>query len=377
MKAKIELTTNFGMESVTRRELEALGYDNIQVSDGLLQLEGDLTDIGRLNLWVRSAERVHLVLDSFFARTFDELYEGAKKLGWADIIPLDGNFITDAKSHKSQLYSLSDIQSIVERAVVDRLNETYKQGWFEKTGARFRIGIRLDKDIATIYLDTTGEGLHKRGYRVQTVKAPLTETLAAGLVLLSYWRPGRIFLDPFCGSGTLAIEAALIARNIAPGLNRSFDFEAWPLAGDINFSETKKEAYGAIDYFSDLDIRASDINPRAIKAAQKNIEVLGLEDDIRLEVKDIKKLGPQGDYGVLITNPPYGQRISNQAKVRALNEALGQFARSHPTWSTYVLTGARSFEKDFSKKADRKRKLYNGRLRVDYYQYYGPRPPRD
>ncbi|MDO5037424.1 MAG: class I SAM-dependent RNA methyltransferase [Tissierellia bacterium] len=376
MKVELEAITNFGLEAVLKRELEGLAYEDIKVSDGLLSLRGNLEDIGRLNLWLRTAERVHLVLARFPAYTFDQLYENTKKIPWADFIPRDGNFITDPKSQKSKLYSLSDIQRIVEKALVDKLNQTYHQGWFEKTGPRYRVGIRIFKDEATLFLDTSGEGLHDRGYRQRSVEAPLTETMASALVQLSFWKPDRMFLDPFCGSGTLPIEAALLARNIAPGLNRSFDFEAWPFLRDMDWKGLKKEAFGAINYQDPLNILATDINPRAIRSASYNVGVLGLEDDIRLEVKDIRDLEIKEDYGVIITNPPYGVRIEDEASVKKLNQALGRFMKAHPTWSTYAISGAPHFERDLGKKADRKRKLYNGRIRTDYYQYYGPKPKR-
>lgn len=376
MTIQLEAITNFGMEAVTKRELEQLNVKNINVANGLLTFSGKVEDIGRANLWLRTAERVHLVLKKFPATTFDMLYEGVKEIPWAEIMPVDANFITEAKSQKSKLFSLSDIQRLTEKAIVDKLNDHYHQGWFEKTGARFTVGTRIIDDEATIYLDTSGEGLHSRGYRQRSVKAPLTETLAAGLVLLSYWNKDRSLVDPFCGSGTIPIEAAMIGKNIAPGLERSFDFESWPMESKIPMKELKREAFSKMDFDTTLDILASDVNPKAIESARYNVEALGLEEDIQLMVKDIKNLNLGSDYGVLITNPPYGERIENASSVRELNRELGKLAAHLDTWSIYVITSRDDFERDFGKRADRKRKLYNGRIKVDYYQYYGPKPPR-
>lgn len=376
MTIQLEAITNFGMEAVTRRELEQLNFRDIDVSNGLLSFPGELEDMARANLWLRTAERIHLVLKKFDATTFDMLYEGVKDIPWAEIMPVDANFITEAKSQKSKLFSLSDIQRLTEKAIVDKLNAHYHQGWFEKTGARFTVGTRIVNDEATIYLDTSGEGLHARGYRQRSVRAPLTETLAAGLVLLSYWNKERVLADPFCGSGTIPIEAAMIGKNIAPGLERSFDFEAWPMAGEIPIRELKREAFSKIDFDTNLEIMASDVNPKAIEAARYNVEALGLEDDVQLMVKDIKNLDLGSDYGVIITNPPYGERIESASRVRELNRELGKLAYDLDTWSIYVITSREDFERDFGKRANRKRKLYNGRIKVDYYQFYGPRPPR-
>lgn len=376
MTIQLEVITNFGMEAVTKRELEQLNFKNIKVENGLLSFSGNLEDIGRANLWLRTAERVHLVVKKFDATTFEMVYDGVKDIPWADIMPVDANFITEAKSQKSKLFSLSDIQRLTEKAIVDKLNEDYHQGWFEKTGARFTVGTRIINDEATIYLDTSGEGLHARGYRQRSVKAPLTETLAAGLVLLSYWNKDRVLVDPFCGSGTIPIEAAMIGKKIAPGLDRSFDFESWPMANQIPMRELRREAFSKMDFDTNLEILASDVNPKAIESARYNIEALGLEDDIQLMVKDIKNLNLGSDYGVIITNPPYGQRIENASRVRELNRELGKLASDLDTWSIYVITSREDFEGDFGKRADRKRKLYNGRIKVDYYQYFGPRPPR-
>lgn len=372
---RLEAITNFGMEAVLKREAIQLGMQNVTVQDGLVTMSGEYPDIARLNLWLRTAERVHLILSTFEAKSFEELFQGVSKIPWDEIMPATANFITEAKSQKSKLFSLSDIQRISEKAIVNKMSKAYGKTWFEKNGARFRIGIRIKNDIATIYLDTSGAGLHDRGYRQRSVKAPLTETIASGLVQLSYWNSDRVLADPFCGSGTIAIEAAMIGRNIAPGLNRKFDFEYWPMEKEIGTKEIRQEAYGLILWDKELEIIASDIDPKAIESARHNIEHLGLEDDIRLFVKDVAQIDYADEYGVLITNPPYGIRIEEESQVKLLNQQLGKLARDLPTWSYYIITSQENFEKEFGKKANRKRKLYNGRIKVDYYQYYGPKPP--
>lgn len=370
---QFEATTNIGMEAVVKREVAALGAEDIRVVDGLVSMAGTMEDMTRFNLCLRSAERVHWVLGTFRAESFEALFEGVYALPWEEILPKTANFITEAKSKKSALFSLSDIQRISEKAIVKKLQTRYQTEWFPKNGARFRVGIRIIDNMATIYLDTSGDGLHDRGYRKRSVKAPLSETLAAGLVQLSYWNKDRILVDPFCGSGTILIEAAMIARNIPPGLNRRFDFEYWNLEGTRS-KEIRQEAYAGIDYETPLEIYGFDIDPKAIEAARINIDALGLTDDIRLLEKDIARLDLAGDYGVIITNPPYGMRIEDRESVMALNRELGALCRTLKTWSHYIITADGGFEKGFGKVADRKRKLYNGNIRVDYYQYYGPRP---
>lgn len=368
-----EATANIGMEAVLKREIQNLGLQDIRVSDGLVSMSGGIEEMARLNLHLRTAERVHWVLARFEARSFTELFDGVYAIPWPDIMPKTANFITEAKSRKSALFSLSDIQRISEKAIVKKMQTRYATEWFEKNGARYRVGIRIVDDLATIYLDTSGDGLHDRGYRKRSVKAPLTETLASGLVQLSFWNKNRMLVDPFCGSGTLLIEAILLARNIAPGLNRRFDFEYWNIEG-VFPKEARTEAFEKIDYDSKLELYGFDIDPKAIEAARFNLDGLGLLDDVTLMEKDIGYLDLAGDYGIIITNPPYGKRIEDRESVMDLNRDLGELCRTLPTWSVYVITADRGFEKGFGKKADRKRKLYNGNLRTDYYQYYGPKP---
>lgn len=368
-------TTNFGLEAVTKRELLALGYDDLKVSDGKVELKGTLRDIAILNLNLRTAERVLIKIDSFKALSFEELFEKTYKIDWDKILPVDGNFIVQGKSVKSKLFSISDCQSITEKAIIKKLQQTYNVSWFEKSAERYKLEVSLFKDIATITLDTSGDGLHKRGYREASYKAPISETIAASLVLLSYWNEDRMLCDPFCGSGTIPIEAAMIAKNIAPGLMRKFDFENFFFMDEEIYKEEKKLCYEKIDYEKKLEIYASDISSAAIHIAKNNAEILGLEEDIKFFEKDIRELDLPDDYGVIITNPPYGVRIGADEAPELIRE-LGKLCKTIPTWSVYAITADEEFESQFGKKADRKRKLYNGRIKTDYYQYYGPRPEK-
>ncbi|MDO5713824.1 MAG: class I SAM-dependent RNA methyltransferase [Tissierellia bacterium] len=367
---------NFGIEAVAKRECETLGLKNINVENGRVFFTTDIQGVFKANLWLRTVERVHIVLGRFKAYSFEELFEGVYALPWEDWIPKDGNFVVNGRSVKSKLYSISHCQSITEKAIVKRLQNTYPIDFFPKSGHRYGIEVSLLKDEAMITLDTSGEGLHKRGYREKTVKAPISETLAAAMIQLSFWNRDRILADPFCGSGTIPIEAAMIGKNIAPGLGRSFDVENWNLIPIKDLKEIKKEAYEGMDIDQKLNIYASDISPRAIKIAKSNAEIMGLEDDITFLVKDIESMDYFEDYGVLITNPPYGERIGKEDKIRELYTDLGHLYKDLKTWSFYVITSYQQFIRDFGKKPDRIRRLYNGRIDVGYYQYYGPRPPR-
>ncbi len=376
-KFKCLATANFGVEAIVKRELEKLVDSKISILDGRVYFEGSLEDIYRANLWLRCAERVHIQLADFKATSFEELYQGVYQLPWGDILPKDANFMVQGRSAKSKLFSVSDCQRITERALIDKLNEKYSMAWYPKTGARYKIEVILFKDQAQILLDTSADGLHKRGYRVETVEAPLTETLAAALVDLSYYNKDRVLWDPFCGSGTIAIEACMKARNIAPGLNRHFDCEYFQGMDKDQIKKISKEAFSAIDLDTDLQIFASDKSAQAIGASKKNAEAAGVDMDINFIHAPIESYRPQASYGVLITNPPYGHRIGSQEDNREIYETLKKYAKADPTWSYYLVTSDEDFPKAFGKKPSRKRKLYNGRIKVDYYQYYGPRPPRD
>ena len=372
---KLIATTNMGLEAVTKRELLDLGYEDLEVSDGKIKISCQLKDIAILNLRLRTAERVLLLIDSFRAETFEELFDKVFEIRWWDYIAEDDQFIIQGRSRKSKLFSISDCQRITEKAIIEKLKMKYKVSWFEKSGPRVKIEVSLLNDLAEITMDTSGEGLHKRGYREVNYKAPLSETIAASLVKLTFWNKDRILADPFCGSGTIPIEAAMIEKNIAPGLMRDFDFVKFKFFDEDIFKEEKKKCYSEINYDEKLEILASDVSHKAIQIAKANAEILGLDEDISFFQKDIRDLDLPDEYGVIITNPPYGERIGKE-DVDELNKELGELARSLKTWSYYIITANENFEKNFGKKADRNRKLYNGRLKTYYYQYYGPKPRR-
>ncbi len=367
-------TTTFGLEAVAKRELEALGFEDMKVENGRIDFKGSIEDIVRTNLWLRTVDRVLIKLAEFKAMSFEELFQGTKAVNWAGWIPENGAFIVEGKSLNSKLYSISDSQSIVEKAIVEKLKETYPIDWFSKSGERYRIEVSILKDIATITLDTSGDGLHKRGYRDRAGDAPIKETLAAAMIMLSYWNKDRVLLDPFCGSGTILIEAAMIGRNMAPGLDRTFDAEKWEKIPAEVWSNERVKARGAIDFSSQLKLLGSDTDKRSILRARDNAANLGLEDDIAFFMKDMRDVDLNEDYGVVITNPPYGERMGEKEEVRKLYTDFGSKFRPLETWSVYVITSNEEFESLYGKKADRKRKLYNGRIKVDYYQFYGPRP---
>ena len=372
---KLIATTNMGLEAVTKRELQDLGYKDLEVSDGKIKISCQLKDIAILNLRLRTAERVLLLIDSFRAETFEELFDKVFEIRWWDYIAEEDQFIIQGRSRKSKLFSISDCQRITEKAIIEKLKMKYKVSWFEKSGPRVKIEVSLLNDIAEITMDTSGDGLHKRGYREVNYKAPLSETIAASLVKLTFWNKDRILADPFCGSGTIPIEAAMIEKNIAPGLMRDFDFVNFKFFDEEIFKEEKKKCYSEIKYDEKLEILASDVSHKAIQIARSNVEILGLDEDISFFQKDIRDLDLPDDYGIIITNPPYGERIGKK-DVDELNRELGELARSLKTWSYYIITANENFEKNFGKKSDRNRKLYNGRLKTYYYQYYGPKPRR-
>ena len=370
---KIVVNMNFGLESVVKRELLGLGYEKLEVSDGQIKFDGDLRDIAILNLRLRSAERVFIEIASFEALSFEELFDNVYAIDWEDIISEEGNFIVQGRSAKSKLFSVSDCQRITEKAIIKKLQKTYKIDYFEKTKERYKLEVILYKDVARILLDTSGSGLHKRGYRAASYKAPISETLAAGLIQLSFWNDSRVFWDPFCGSGTLAIEAAMIGKNIAPGLSRKFDFEEFIFMDKEIMKEEKVKCYQEIDYDKELEIYGTDISRQAIEIAKSNAEILGLENDIKFFVKDIRDLDLAGDYGVIVTNPPYGVRIGGD-DLADLEKELGKLYKENPTWSLFAISADEKFEKNFGKKSNRNRKLYNGRIKTYYYQYHGPMP---
>ena len=370
-------TTSFGLESCVKREIIKLGFENVKTFDGRVEFTGDETAIVKANLWLRFASKVLIKVGEFKATTFDELFEGAKALNWGEWIPVDGKFTVTGKSVKSTLFSVSDCQAIVKKAVVEKMKAKYNVSWFDETGADYTIQVSLLKDIATLTIDTTGGGLHKRGYRENSMVAPLKETLAAAMVDLSYWKRDRVLLDPLCGSGTILIEAALIARNIAPGLNRKFASEEWARIDQSIWKQQRVDAYKAVDYDFTPTIYGSDIDKEAIYLAKENAIKAGVDDCIEFSVKPLQEVKLVGDYGCMISNPPYGERIGELKEVEDLYKDMGNLMRSNSTWGSYVITSMEYFEKLFGAKADTKRKLFNGRIKIDYYQFNGPRPPKN
>lgn len=370
-------TTTFGLEAVVKRELMNLGFEIKSSENGKITFLADRKGIIKANMWLRSADRVLLKIAEFKAVTFDELYDKTKQINWSEFIPKNGRFPVDGQSVKSTLFSISDSQAIVKKAIVDSLKDVYKINWFPEDGPIFNVKVSLLKDIATLTIDTSGTALHKRGYRQNAVIAPLKETLAAALVSLSFWNKDRVLIDPFCGSGTITIEAALIARNIAPGLYRDFACKYWPMFEDGLWREVTKEAYESIDQESKIEIYAYDIVQENIDAAIENAEEAGVIDCITFEQKDFKDLQVKEDYKIMITNPPYGERLSEKEEVDKLYKLIGEKLSKLKTWSVYVITSDKNFETIYGKKADRRRKLYNGRIETTYYQFYGENPKKE
>ncbi|AIO18535.1 Ribosomal RNA large subunit methyltransferase L [Candidatus Izimaplasma bacterium HR1] len=370
-------TTTFGIEAICKRELIALGYKVIKTENGKVTFLSDVEGIVRANLWLRTADRVLIQVGEFSAVTFDELFDQTKALPWGEIIPENGKFVVNGKSIKSKLFSISDSQRIVKKAIVESLKETYSVDWLEETGADYTCQVSLLKDIATITIDTSGGALHKRGYRVKSVTAPLKETLAASLILLSFWNKDRVLYDLFCGSGTIPIEAAMIGRNIAPGLNRDFASKHWDIIPNEVWKEETRKAYQAIDHDAEIKIFASDIDENNLRCAEENAQEAGVEDCITFKVSDFKDMWLENDYSIIISNPPYGERLEDEAGVRKIYHNLSYKFKNMDTWSKYFITSYKEFEKAFHEEADRKRKLYNGRIETWYYQYYGPRPKRE
>lgn len=378
MMDKVELiaTAPMGLEAVVAREIRDLGYTEVQVENGRVCVEADLAAIPRLNLWLRTADRVLVNMGEFKATSFEELFEGTKSLPWPQWLPKDAEFPVQGRSVRSQLSSVPACQSIVKKAIVEKMKQEYKIDWFAETGKEYPIEISLQKDIATLTLDTSGEGLHKRGYRKLSAPAPIKETLAAALVLLSWWKPHRPFLDPVCGSGTIAVEAALIGRNIAPGLRRSFVSQDWGIIPQRAWDKAREEAKDLMRRDQKLQIFASDRDPEAISLAGYHCRQAGIADGVRLKIGTVKDVQMAAPYGALVANPPYGERLGERPQVEELYQDLGELFRKLETWSFFVITSYKEFETLFGKKADRRRKLFNGRIETNFYQYLGPLPPR-
>lgn len=376
-KIKLAATTTFGLEAIVKREAQRLGYENINVSDGCVGFSGDFSTLINANINLRSADRVLWVLGEFKAETFEELFQGIKKIDWAEIFPIDAHFIVTGKSVKSVLSSVPACQSVAEKAVIEKLKEKYKVERFSKSGSVYKIQVALLKNTVTVSLDTSGAGLHKRGYRQDQVAAPLKETLAAALIDLSFYKKERILLDPTCGSGTIAIEAAMMARNIAPGLSRRFISEEWEIIDKGLWKTERAAAYGKIDVDFMPCIYASDIDPKAIETAKHNASLAGVDDCIDFQSKPFKEVALPGSYGVCICNPPYAERMGELEEVEELYADMGRLFGTDPTWSVYVITSHEGFERLYGRRADKKRKLFNGNVKTDYYQFYGERPPKN
>ncbi|HQO04292.1 MAG TPA: class I SAM-dependent RNA methyltransferase [Spirochaetota bacterium] len=368
-------TSAFGMESIVSRELSQLGYKNLKIENGKVEFPGDEYDIIRCNLWLRTADRVLLKMAEFKALDFEELYQGTLSVPWESLIPENGKMHIVGKSINSKLFSVPDCQSIVKRAVVDVMSRKYRKNWFPENGPVYKIEISLLKDTAVLTVDTSGPGLHKRGYRESSGIAPLRETLAAALIQLSRWTPDRILADPFCGSGTIPIEAALIGRNIAPGLFRNFISEEWPSMPAKIWKNVREEATDAIKK-TEMTIYASDIDGRVFQTARENASKMMLENVILFEKKPVEEFSSRKKYGCVITNPPFGERLGDRTDSEKLYHTLGELYTKLQTWSFFVLSPHPDFETHFNHKSDKNRKLYNGKIRCYLHHYLGPLPPR-
>ena len=368
----------FGMEKMLANEIKNLGFEIVKTEDGRVTYKTDEYGIAKANMWLRCAERVHLKIAEFEAKSFDELFEGTKRINWAKYIPYGAQFpITKASSIKSKLHSIPDIQSIVKKAIVESLKKSYMEtGLIKEDKEKYPIYVFIDKDKVTLTIDTTGVALHKRGYREKANKAPIRETLAAGIMYLTPWRPGRTLVDPLCGSGTLLIEAAMMGINMAPGLNREFISEKWRTLDKKIWWDTRREAYDMINEDIEFKIYGYDIDEDVIEIARENAEIAGVDDYIEFNVGDATEFTSDEEYGFIVTNPPYGERLEDVDSVKMLYKQLGYAFRKLNNWSYYLITSYEDFENEFGQDAIRKRKLYNGMLKSYLYQYPGPKPPR-
>lgn len=380
MKKTYELIApcHFGMEAVLKKEITDLGYDITLVEDGRVTFLGDDEAICRANVFLRTAERVLLKVGSFHGESFEELFQATKKIPWEEYIPADGKFwVAKASSIKSKLFSPSDIQSIMKKAMVERMKGAYKVEWFEENGASYPLRVFLYKDQVTVGIDTTGDSLHKRGYRTLTSKAPITETLAAALIMLTPWNKDRILVDPFCGSGTFVIEAAMMAANIAPGMNRSFLSEDWKnIIPRKCWYDTMDEANDLVDNDVKVDIQGYDIDPEIVKAARTNAESAGVDHLIHFQQRSVEALSHPKKYGFIITNPPYGERLEEKENLPKLYRQIGERYAALDAWSLYMITAYEDAERYIGRKADKNRKIYNGMMKTYFYQFMGPRLPK-
>lgn len=385
MKLELIATSTFGLEAVVRREIEALGYKIIKTEDGKVTYHGDERAIAKSNLWLRTADRVYLKIAEFKAETSEELFQQVKAISWEDYIPMEGAFPVVGTTVKSALRSESNCQKTVKKAIVSRLADFYVQERLPETGAEYKVRFQILKDNVTLMMDTSGVGLHKRGYRVVDVAAPMKETLASALVQLSFWKEGamrsefrkndppRLLVDTCCGSGTILIEAAMLARNIAPGLSRKFASSEWFFVPEEIWKEEKAAAYSAIDYDSELLIKGFDISGKAIEACKANAEAAGVDEDIAFSKMDMKKFRAFEENGIIITNPPYGERIGEKEQIAQIYDKFAEILEERPSWSLFLITTDKEFETAVGRKADRRRKLYNGRLETQFYQFHGKR----
>ena len=378
MNTKLELiaTATFGLESVVADEVRKLGYEEARVENGKVTYKADALAICRSNLWLRVADRVRLKIGEFRAETFDTLFEQTKALSWEEYLPQNARFPVDGKSIKSKLFSVSDCQAIVKKAIVERLKLTYKVQWYEENGPLYPIEVALLNDVVTLTIDTSGQGLHKRGYRLEATAAPLKETLAAALIYLAKWYPDTPLADQFCGSGTIPIEAAMIGLNIAPGYRRRFVAEEWPQVAKELWSQARQEAGDVLTPHRPLEINGTDIDPKAMGLTRQNAALAGVGGKIHLQAQPVSSFSSKKKYGKIICNPPYGERLGEVEQVQSLYKEMGTVFRKLESWSYYVLTANPTFERHFGQTASKKRKLYHGDIKVDYYQYFGPRLPK-
>lgn len=369
---------HFGLEAVLKKEIIDLGYDVLLVEDGRVTFLGDEEAVCRANIGLRTAERILVKVGAFHAETFDELFENTKALPWEEYIPADGRFwVAKAASVKSRLFSPSDIQSIMKKAMVERLKNIYHINWFKEDGANYPVRVFLMKDEVTVGLDTTGDSLHKRGYRKFTAKAPIAENLAAAMIMLTPWREDRILVDPFCGSGTIPIEAAMMAANMVPGMKRGFTALKWEqVVPRVYWDDAYDEARSMVDMSIETHIYGYDIDEEMVRIAGQNAHLAGVEKLVHFEQRPVEKLASEDKYGFLITNPPYGERLEEKANIPPLYRKLGERFKALDTWSLYLITSYEDAQKDIGRKADKNRKIYNGMMKTYYYQFQGPKPPR-
>ncbi len=375
-KLQIEVAVASGIEAVTKRELVRLGYNPSGANFGRIVFEGNFVDVARANMFLRTANRVRVVISQFEANTFDELFDNVYALPWGDVLPKDAKIVVDAKSTKSALFALSSVQSITKKAIISKLSTSYNTTTFAENGAKYALEVSIVQNVATLTLDTSGDGLHKRGYRTYLGEAPIRETLASAMIQLSVWNPDRALIDPFCGSGTIPVEAAMIACNVASGINRNFAYESFANAPNVR-PIVQQEAENLVDMSKEVHIAGYDVNPDAIKLSLKHAERAGVKDKIHLQVRDVADLSSRFSHGVIVTNPPYGERLLEENELRDLYRTFGKVTSNLDEWCVYAITSYRAFEKYFGKRADKTRKLYNSELECCLYQYLASPPKKN